>query len=101
MAVLTGAPVPVVVPDALGLAVAVAETDGVDMAEALAKMAPIGGAEVVASDARDGVAVGTACPEAAVGGSNPHSSPATSRPWTTIRLINGRMRLSIVRWIID
>ena len=101
MAVLTGAPVPVAVPDALGLAVAVAETDGVDMAEALAKMAPIGGAEVVNSDARVGVAVGAAWSDAAGGGSNPHRSPATTRTGTTIRLINGRMRVSIVKWISD
>ena len=101
MAVLTGAPVPVAVPDALGLAVAVAETDGVDMAEALAKMAPIGGAEVVNSDARVGVAVGAAWLDAAGVGSNPPSSPANSRTGTTIRLINGRMHVSSVRWITN
>jgi len=87
------------------LAVAVAETDGVEVAVAEADGVEVAVAEadgVADADAPTvGVAVGTACPEAAVGGSNPHSSPATSRPGTTIRLINGRMRVSIVKWISD
>ena len=97
----SGVPVPVGVPDALGLAVAVADDDGVEVADALADTPAVGVAELVAVATRVGVAVGAAWPAAAGGGSNPHSRPATSRPGTTIRLINGRMRVSIVKWISD
>jgi hypothetical protein len=89
----------------VALGFAVAELVGVADAAADAVLTTVadadGVADVVADATRVGVAVGTACPEAAVGGSNPHSSPATSRPGTTIRLINGRMRVSIVKWISD
>ena len=78
-----------------------ADDDGVEVADTLADTLAVGVTEVVADATRVGVAVGAAWPAAAGGGSNPHSRPATSRPGTTIRLINGRMRLSIVRWIID
>ena len=60
-----------------------------------------GVADVVADATRVGVAVCSASPDAAGGGSNPHSRPATTRTGTTIRLINGRMRVSIVKWISD
>ena len=60
-----------------------------------------GVADVVADATRVGVAVCSASPDAAGGGSNPHSRPATTRTGTTIRLINGRMRVSMVKWISD
>ena len=98
---VAGVPDHVATPDALGLEVAVADDDGVKVADALADTPTVGVAELVAVATRVGVAIGAAWPDAAGGGSNPHSSPATSRTGTTIRLINGRMRLSIVSWIID
>ena len=78
-----------------------ADDDGVEVADALADTPAVGVAEVVADAERVGVAVCAAWPAAAGGGSNPHRSPATTRTGTTIRLINGRMRVSIVKWISD
>ena len=86
---------------ALGLAVAVADDDGVEVANALADTPTVGVADVVADATRVGVAVCSAWPDAVGGGSNPHSRPATTRTGTTIRLINGRMRVSMVQWISD
>ena len=77
------------------------DDEGVDVAEILADTPTVGVAEVVADATRVGVAVCSAWPDAAGGGSNPHRSPATTRTGTTIRLINGRMRVSIVKWISD
>ena len=79
----------------------VAEADGVPVADALADTPTVGVADVVADATRVGVAVCSAWPDAAGGGSNSHRSPATTRTGTTIRLINGRMRVSIVKWISD
>ena len=92
-----GVTVLVAVPDARGFAVAVAKAGKVMVADALAD----GVADVVADATRVGVAVCSAWPDAAGGGSNPHRSPATTRTGTTIRLTNGRMRVSIVQWISD
>ena len=89
---------------ALGIAVAVADdakADGVPVADALADTPTVGVADVDADATRVGVAVCSAWPDAAGGGSNPHSRPATTRTGTTIRLINGRMRVSMVQWISD
>ena len=95
----TGVNVPVAAPGSPGFAVVVAEANGVAVADALADTPTLGVAELVAevvADAKSiGVAVGTACPEAAVGGSNPQSSPATSSTGTAVRLIHGSMRISI------
>jgi len=79
---------------ALGLAVAVADDDGVEVADTLADTLAVGVTEVVADATRVGVAVGAAWPAAAGGGSNPQSRPATSRTGITIRLINGIMHFS-------
>lgn len=98
---VAGVPVHVATPDEFGLEVAVAEADGVPVADALADTPTVGVADVVADATRVGVAVCSAWPDAAGGGSNPHRSPATTRTGTTIRLINGRMRVSIVKWISD
>ena len=89
----------------VALGFAVAELVGVADGAADAVLTTVadadGVADVVAVATRVGVAVGAAWPAAAGGGSNPHSRPATTRTGTTIRLINGRMRLSIVSWITD
>ena len=85
--------------------IGVAELVGVADAVADAVLTTVadadGVADVVADATRVGVAVCSASPDAAGGGSNPHRSPATTRTGTTIRLINGRMRVSIVKWISD
>ena len=89
----------------VALGFAVAELVGVADAVADAVLTTVadadGVADVVADATRVGVAVCSAWPDAAGGGSNPHRSPATTRTGTTIRLINGRMRVSIVKWISD
>ena len=98
---VAGVPVHVATPDEFGLEVAVAEADGVKVADARADTPTVGVADVVADATRVGVAVCSDWPDAVGGGSNPHSRPATTRTGTTIRLINGRMRVSIVKWISD
>jgi len=54
---IAGVPVPVGVPDALGLAVTVADDDGIKVADALAGTPVVGVAEVVTDEARVGVSV--------------------------------------------